>query len=60
MLNAYHKMSESNSQYAILSHHNVVDIGFVTMKDIIKFLGHKYIPDQEIKASGGEIIQIKH
>ena len=45
MINAYHKLLTSNSQYAILSHHSMVDIGFVSMKDVVKYLAHKYIPD---------------
>ncbi len=60
MLSAYHKMLEQHCQYAILSHHSMVDIGFVSLKDVVKYLAHKYIPDQEIKAEGGAIISIKH
>lgn len=60
MLTAYHKMISQSADYAILSHNGMVDIGFVTRKDIINFLAHKYIPDQEINAGKGAIIQIKY
>jgi hypothetical protein len=56
MLHAYHRMVGANVQYAILSHSSLVDIGYVTLKDITKFLAHKYIPDQEINAGKGEMI----
>ncbi len=59
MLHAYHQMTFEQVQYAILSHHNVVDIGYVTLKEVTKFLATKYIPDQEIKGSDGTLIQIK-
>ena len=60
MIQAYHQMLESNAEYAILSHHSMVDIGFVALKDVVKYLAHKYVPDQEIQAHGGAVIQIKH
>ena len=37
-----------------------MDIGYVTLGDITKFLAHKYIPDREIKGDDGILIQIKH
>ena len=37
-----------------------MDIGYVTLEDITKFLAHKYIPDREIKGDDGILIQIKH
>ena len=59
MLQAYHKLIDNGCTYAILSHHNMVDIGFVMLKDIVRFLAHKYIPDTVIKAEGA-LIEIKH
>jgi hypothetical protein len=34
----------------------LVDIGYVTLKDVTKFLAHKYIPDKEIKGDDGTLI----
>jgi precorrin isomerase len=37
----------------------MVDIGFVSAKDVTQYLAEKYIPDLEIKGRGGTLIQIK-
>ena len=38
----------------------MVDIGFVSVKDVTKYLSDKYIPDIEIKSKCGTLIKIKH
>ena len=53
-------MLTSNAQYAVLSHHSAVDIGFVAFKDVVKYLANWYIADQEIQGEVGGINQIKH
>jgi len=32
----------------------------VTLNDVVRYLGQRYIPDKEIKGQGGELIQIKY
>lgn len=56
MLETYNKMKKEGAQFAVLSHQNMVDIGFVTSKDVTKYLANKYIPDLEIKGNGGTLI----
>jgi hypothetical protein len=38
-------MIKEGAEYAVLSHQNLVDIGFVRLKDITKYLSNRYIPD---------------
>jgi hypothetical protein len=45
MLHAYHQMKKEGAEYAVLSHQDLVDIGFVRLKDVTKYLANKYIPD---------------
>ena len=53
-------MNREGASFAVLNHQDMVDIGFVSAKDVTKFLAEKYIPDLEIKGTGGMLIQIKN
>ena len=38
-------MNREGASFAVLNHQDMVDIGFVSAKDVTKYLAEKYIPD---------------
>ena len=47
IIEAYSQMKRENASLAILSHHDVIDVGFVSAKEVTRYLGDKYIPELE-------------
>ncbi len=47
-------MKRENASFAILSHHDVIDVGFVSAKEVTRYLADKYIPELEITDKYGK------
>jgi hypothetical protein len=47
-------MKSENASFALLTHQDIIDVGFVSAKDVTKYLADKYIPDKEISDKYGK------
>ncbi len=54
MIEAYSQIKRENASFAILTHHDVIDVGFVSAKEVTRYLADKYIPELEITDKYGK------
>jgi predicted transcriptional regulator len=54
MIEAYREMNSENASFALLTHQDIIDVGFVSAKDVTKYLADKYIPDKEMSDKYGK------
>ena len=54
MIEAYSQMKRANASFALLNHLNIIDVGFISVKEVTRYLADKYIPDLDITDKYGK------
>ena len=54
MIEAYSQMKRVNASFTLLNHLNIIDVGFISVKEVTRYLADKYIPDLDITDKYGK------
>jgi len=54
MIEAYSQMKRENASFALLNHLKIIDVGFVSVKEVTRYLADNYIPDLDITDKYGK------